>query len=174
MIENDLEVADGDGRPPHSFESIVLGGLDADIAEVIWENKPAGIQTHGSTNVIHVDTEGISRSINFSRPSEIYLHVRVTYSKYSEETFPTTTGEASIAQSALDTGNALTIGNDVLPERFKGPIFTAVSGIAELTIEVATSTGPLDPPGAYQTTPLAIAATEIAVFDSGRVTVVEV
>lgn len=174
VIENDLEVPDVDGRPPHSFESIVVGGDDLELAGVIYENKPAGIQTYGSTSAVYVDSEGISRTIYFSRPTEIYIHLRVSYSKYDEEAFPTATGESSIAASALDTGNALTIGNDVLPERFKGPIFTAVSGIAELTVEVATSAGPLDPPGAYQTTPLAISGTEVAIFDSSRIIVQEV
>lgn len=173
VVENDQNVADLEGRPPKSFESIVLGGLDLEIAETIWNNKPVGIETFGSTEIEYVDSEGISRFIQFSRPTEVYIHIRVSYTKYNEESFPST-GETAMQSTVLDEGNALSIGNDVLPERFKGPIFTNVSGIAELTIEVATSAAPLDPPGAYQTSPLAISGTEVPVFDSSRIIIQEV
>ena len=174
VIENDTTVIDGDGRPPKSFEAIVLGGDEADIARVIWEDKPIGIETYGSESYIHTDEQGLPRTINFSRPTEIYTHVRVSYTINPEETFPSATGENAILQAVLATGNNLSIGDDVIPARFFGPIYTTVNGIGELTVEVATSAGPLDPPGAYQTTTLSIGSTEVSSFDSSRIIVQQV
>ena len=175
VIENETAAPDVDGRPPHSFESIVLGGDDQDIAELIWENKAAGIQTHGSTTVAYIDTENNSRFVKFSRPTEIYMHVEVTYDKYTEEDFPAN-AETLIAAAVLAYGESLSIGNDVLPERFKGPIFAATPGLASLTVKVAPPAdpgGPLDPPGAYQTDLFGISDLQMANFDSGRIIVQE-
>ena len=174
VIENDLEVPDADGRPPHSFESIVLGGDDNAIGEVILENKPAGIQTYGSEEVTVVDIEGVPKIVKFSRPDEIYLHVRVSYTIYSEESFPATTGEATMSAIVLETGNGLTIGNDVIPGRFIGPLYAGVSGLETIIVEIATSATPIGAPGAYQTITLPIADTEIAIFDSSRIIIQEV
>lgn len=41
VIENDTNVEDADGRPPNSFETVVLGGLDEDIAMAIFRKKVA-------------------------------------------------------------------------------------------------------------------------------------
>ena len=174
VIENDTTVTDGDGRPAKSFEAIVLGGTDEDIARTIWEDKPIGIETHGDVSVVHTDELGVPRTINFSRPTEIYTHLRISYTINPEETFPTATGENAILQAALATGNNLSIGDDVIPARFFGPIYSTVNGIGELTVEVATSAGPLDPPGAYQTTTLSIGSTEVSSFDSSRIIVQQV
>ncbi len=38
-IENDTNVVDAEGRPPHSVETVVLGGLDEDIAMAIFKKK---------------------------------------------------------------------------------------------------------------------------------------
>src|SRR5260221_13941560 len=38
------------GRPPKSFEAVVQGGSDDDIANQIWLTKPAGIETFGNVN----------------------------------------------------------------------------------------------------------------------------
>lgn len=171
--ENDTNVVDISGRPPKSFECIVLGGDDADIAERIWEDKPVGIETFGSTTYIHVDEQGIPRSIKFSRPTEIYLHVKVEYTLYSEETFPTG-GESVIASTVLSTGQALSIGNDVIPGRFRGPIYSAVQGLESVVVKIATSATPGGSPGVFSEAKLSISDTEMSVFDSSRITVIQV
>ncbi len=161
------------GRPPKSFECIVLGGDDADIAKVIWEDKPVGIETYGSETVIHVDDQGIPRIIKFSRPTEIYVHVLVEYTLYSEETFPTG-GESVMSSTVLSTGSALSIANDVIPGRFRGPIYSAVQGLDSVVVKIATSATPSGPPGTFSEARLTISDTEIPVFDSSRITVTEV
>lgn len=36
------------GRPPHSFEIVVSGGLDQDIAQAIYNSQPAGISSYSN------------------------------------------------------------------------------------------------------------------------------
>ena len=170
VIENTTD-STVDSIPPHAFEAVILGGDDDDIAETIWENKPAGIPPYGSESAVVTDSQGLDHTMYWSRPTEILMWVEVEYTKYDEEEFPTD-GEDLIAASVLATGNALTIGNDVLPDRFFGPIFIACSGIKTLNVKITEDVA--GSPGSYQTTPWAISFRELAKFDSGRIVVTEV
>ena len=167
--ENATDVTDGSGRPPHSFEAVVSGGLDQDIGDLIWLVKPAGIATFGTETVVVTDSQGFSHNIYFSRATEIYLWVRVTLTLYSEETFPTD-GLTQVAAAVLAFGDTHQVGNDVIPQRFVSSIYD-IPGIENVLVEIAVSATPMGAPGAYQTTKLSIANTEVAVFDSARISV---
>jgi uncharacterized phage protein gp47/JayE len=156
------------GRPPKSFESIVQGGTDAAVALDIWLTKPAGILPFGDTAVNITDSSGNQQTINFTRPAAVNLNFEVDYTKYDEESFPGN-GEATIAQTVLDITNALTADEDVIPSRYFGPIYAAVSGIDSLVVRVENQASP-----GFQTTRLAIDIDEFASTTSTDITVTEV
>jgi uncharacterized phage protein gp47/JayE len=156
------------GRPPKSFESIVQGGTDAAVALNIWLTKPAGIETFGDTAENITDSSGNIQTINFTRPSAVLLDFEVDYTKYSEETFPAN-GEIAIAQVVLDVTNALGVNEDVIPSRYFGPIYDAVSGIDTLVVRVQKNAAP-----GFQTTKLAIELDEFASTTSTNIVVAEV
>lgn len=168
--ENATDIVDGGGRPPHSFESVVAGGDDQDIGDLLWLIKPAGIQTFGTESVPITDSQGGAHVMEFSRATEIYLHVRITLTLTPEEEYPND-GDDLVAANVLAYGQTLTIGDDVFVQRFYAPVYD-VTGIATALIEIATSPNAGDAAGAYQTTNLSISNTEVAVFDSGRIIVV--
>jgi uncharacterized phage protein gp47/JayE len=80
MYENTTDTTDADGLPPHSFETVVDGGLDAEIAQAIWDTKPAGIQAYGTSSADAVDSQNVIRSMGFTRPTNrvVYLDVDVS------------------------------------------------------------------------------------------------
>lgn len=174
VVENRTFAVDVDGRPPKSFETVVTGGDDDAIAQEIWNRKPAGIETVGDITVATVtDSQGQSRTIEFSRPEDIWVHLEIDYTLYLEEIFPSN-GETAIAEAASDAGNLLGINEDVILQRLQGPIFDAVQGIGTLAIRIATSATAGGPPGAFTAVNLAIGSTEISRFDIARITVAEV
>lgn len=174
VVENRQIVPDSDGRPAKSYECIVEGGNPDEIADTIWETKPAGVELYGSISTVIIDFGGNQQVVEWSRPDPIYTHVRVTYSKYDEEQFPVN-GESAIVDAALAYGDSLDLGNDVIPTRFIGGIYQNVDGISDLSIEVGTSASPsASEPDAWLTVPISIANNEFASFASGRVDVVEV
>jgi len=68
--------AAGNGMPPHSIEALIWDGAapvvaNADIAEQIFLEKPAGIQAYGSTVVTHADSSGIDHLIGFTRATQV-------------------------------------------------------------------------------------------------------
>lgn len=156
------------GRLAKSFEAVVEGGSDADVANKIWLTKPAGIQTFGNTSFTITDSQGEQQVINFSRPTPIYIWVTVALTLYSEETFPPN-GQDLVAESINTYGNNLGIGVDVLLQRVLAQIFN-VPGIASGAMQIAATNGSGDSP-LYGTADIPIQENEIAVFDLSRITV---
>ena len=154
------------GRPAKSFEAVVQGGTDSDVAYKIWNTKPAGIQTFGNTSFTIVDSMGNNQVMNFSRPSPIYIWVQVALSLYAEETFPAN-GIDLVAQAILNYGNSLGIGIDVLLQRVQAQIFT-VPGIANGNMQIAATNLPTDSPS-FGTADIPIAENETSLFDLSRI-----
>lgn len=83
--ENRKNYTDSNGLPSGTFEIIVAGGTDQDIAEKINEGNPAGTDSHGTESQVVIDSEGNEFTIKFSRITDtlIYLVVNLTVnSKY--------------------------------------------------------------------------------------------
>jgi len=163
IIENRSFIVDGGGRPPKSFETVVVGGLDTVVAQELWDTKPAGIETYGNTSEDVTDSTGNPQTINFTRPTAINMAFRLTYSLYAEESFPVG-GEALIADAILDATLALGIDKDVIPSRFFGVAYGATDGIDISTIEIQTLVSPGDTPagGSWTTATQAISSSEFA------------
>lgn len=173
VISNRTDSTDGDGRPPHSFETVVVGGDEQEIANKIWEKQPSGIQPYGSISKTVVDSQGNNQTVEFSRPTNVYIWIDLEYALYNEEIFPANGEDLVKAAIATWAEENLTIGNDVIYLRLSIPIYT-VPGIGDITIELATSATPLGPPGAYSSADVPIASNEVALFDIARMTLTQV
>lgn len=169
VFENPTGLADAAGRPPHSLEAIVSGGTNLDVATTIWNAKPAGIELFGNTTQVILDSQGNNQTIKFSRAVDVYVWLTVVLTLHAEEIFPSN-GLTQVRDALLTYGASLQIGNDVLLQRLYGPVHT-VPGVKSAVITIATSTTPAGPPGAYTAADLAVAAFNIAKFDSSRITV---
>ena len=177
MIPNDFTVSGGasqatavikGGRFPKSFEAVVQGGTDADVANKIWTTKPAGIQTFRNTAFTITDSQGEFQVINFSRPTPIYIWVTVALTLYAEEVFPPN-GQDLVAAAINTYGSNLGIGVDVLLQRVLAQIFN-VPGIASGVMQIASTNLPGDSP-LFGTADISIAENEVAIFDLTRITV---
>lgn len=157
-------------RPPHSFETVVQGGVDQLVGNNIWENKPAGIETYGNVMVNVEDDNGDLQATYFSRAVSRYLWVRVNVTAlYPEEDLPANT-EQAIKDAVIAYASTMTVGEDVITQRFVGPIYAATSGIGLITVETALTALPGDTP-TYSTSNKAISFAELAVPAAGRVEV---
>lgn len=174
IIENRDIVPDVDGRPAKSYETYVVGGDPQIIGQEIWDTKPAGVETIGDITTTVTDNVGVQHSVKWSRPENIYVFVKVTYSKYNEETFPVN-GEDAMAQAVLDYGDTLPIGKDIIANRFIGGIYSAVAGVDSILVEIGYSTniGDTSPASGYSTTTIPIAQSQISQFTLSRISVIE-
>ena len=173
VYENRTNAVDAFGLPPHSVEVIVGGGADADIGRKLYEVKPAGIETHGTTTVTVTDENGDGQPVKFSRATNLYGWVRVSVNLLNTEEPLSDSVSAAIADAVLAYGATLKVGNDVITQRFYGPIYGATSGIGSITVEAAVTAAPGDTPS-YSTANVSVPRAGLVLFDATRVSVVGV
>ena len=164
VYENDQDTTDAEGRPPHSIEAVVNGGEANEIGLTIWQKKSAGIDTFGSQSVTINDSQGFAHTIKFNRPIVVPIYLRITVTEYPEEALPPN-AQNLISDAVLNYGNTLTVGNDVILQRFMGAIYQSVPGIGYITVEASTNGS------TYTTNNISIDARHVATFDSTRIQV---
>jgi uncharacterized phage protein gp47/JayE len=171
VFENDGDVTDGDGRPPHSIECVISGGDDDALVQAIYEAKSAGVNTYGNTDGNALNSNDQVKVIYFSRPEPIYVWVRYTLTYDSEENFPVD-GQDQVRAALEAYGPAtFTLGRDLLVDKLKVPAYQ-VPGLALVGVEIATTSTPSGSP-VYQGTDIALTSRQLADFDGDRVTFLE-
>lgn len=171
IVENNGDIIDGGGRPPHSFEVFIQGGDDDVIREALWATKPAGIATFGTVSGVIVDSQGFDHTIYFSRSIEvlIYLVIEIIKNIDPAETggvYPIN-GDDLVRDAILAYTASFEIGQDVVLPRFWTPINT-IPGVVGIVIKAGLAPAPT------LSNNLAIGPTSLALFDSSRITVTSV
>ncbi|MFM0823559.1 baseplate J/gp47 family protein [Klebsiella oxytoca] len=118
LFENDQEVTDSNGLPPHSISAIVEGGDATVIANTIRSVKGQGVTTYGTTAVIVTDKYGNPYTIRFSRPVDVPIYVSITLKALTG--YSSQVGDEIKAAVAAYI-NSLSIGDSVLLSRIYSP-----------------------------------------------------
>jgi uncharacterized phage protein gp47/JayE len=161
-VNNSIETDPASGRPPKSFEVIIQGGDDTEIAETIFSDAPAGIETFGLTTVVVTDSQGFDHNIKFSRPDiiEIYLILDIV----TNVDFPSN-GTDLVKAKMIEYGESLSLGDDVIVYPTLISFLGEITGITDVTIKIGTAPAPtLD-------NNIVIDTYELADFDTSRITV---
>lgn len=166
VYENDSDLVDADGRPPHSIEAVVDGGDPQEIAKVIWRTKAGGIDTFGDVSETVMDSQGIQHVMHFNRPEEIKVWMKVTLAENPDEEI-SAAAESEVAAAILAKGQTQKVGEDVILQRYFAAIFASTVGIGYINITAATG----DPAGAYSANNIVINPRQIAIFDASRIEV---
>lgn len=164
VYENDQDTTDADGRPPHSIEAVVNGGEVDEIGLVIWQKKSAGIDTYGSQSVSINDSQGFPHTIHFNRPLVVPVYLNIAVTEYPEEALPPN-AQTMIVDAVINYGNTLTIGKDVILQRFMGAIYQNVAGIGYITVTASTNGS------TYSSNNISIDVRHVATFDATRIQV---
>lgn len=139
IIENRTDFIDSAGRPPHSFEVLVTGGQRDDIANLIWQLKPAGIETFGNISELVEDSAGELQQIKFSRPQNSYIWIQAELTVNSDQ-FPAD-GIAEIENNLLHYGDDTEVGNNVIYQSLFTPIYKT-SGILSVDLKIGKTVSP--------------------------------
>ena len=171
VIENDSHEFDTEGRPPHSFETVVLGGEDNAIAQAIFEKKAGGIRAFGkTTEVIIKNLRGIEHVIGFTRAVTVPIFVKVY--KKTNNRFPVN-GDEQLARRVVEhiggTFNGvkydgLGMSSNVIISRLESRLF-AVEGLEDVRVELSVDGL------TYNNENIVIAFPEVAETDSSKVEV---
>lgn len=170
--ENDTNITDEEGRPPHSIEIIVQGGSDGDIANKILEKKVVGITTHGSSKVEIVDEYKNSHNISFSRPSKLYVWLKVELTQLAGSVPPQNYNEIVTSAIVEEAENVAEIGSDFVLQRFLSAIYKNLSGIGYIDIKAFVSEDLSASPDEYTLDTIFATARQIPSFAEDRIEVV--
>ena len=81
LYVNDTDNTDSIGIPGHSIAVVTAGGNGEAVAQAIFDKKPPGIGTWGSTTVTVPDAQGNGHPVSFIRNTDkmivVYLFIRV-------------------------------------------------------------------------------------------------
>lgn len=145
VYENDEMETNANLIPAKSWEAVIEGGSDSNIAETLYKMKIAGMRSSGSETIETKDDQGIPHNIRFTRPTNLYIWVKVTINSYNtEENFPAN-GEAAIKAAMLTYSSRFNIGDIIVAQKFITPVFE-VEGIGSVTITLASTVFPDDVP----------------------------
>lgn len=171
VIENDSHEFDAEGRPPHSFETVVLGGEDEGIAQAIFEKKAGGIRAFGKTTEIAIkDHRNIDHLIGFTRAITVPIFVKVY--KKTNNRFPKN-GDEQLARRVVEhiggTFNdvkydGLGMSTNVILARLESRLF-AVEGLDDVRVELSIDGF------TYNEENIVIAFPEVAETDSSKIEV---
>lgn len=165
VYENDTDVTDADGRPPHSIEAVVAGGSPQDIGAAIWRTHAGGITTYGSQAVTVNDSQGMPHIMRFNRPTEVPIHLQITVTANPEKEL-SAAAITLIQQAIVTQGAGLTVGQDVILQSFYGTVYQATSGAVGY-MEIKGSTDGKT----WSTDNITIDARSLATFDAANIMV---
>lgn len=172
---NTGNVPDALGRPPHSFESVVLGGLGDDIVKTIYEFHTTGTQSFGLTSkLVQDDRESppIQRRIFYTVGIEKFIWGSIDITP--GEGFPTTATadiRDAVATAIAIFGDGLGIARDVQLEEMKGIVNKEIPGIKLISVSIGSTASPAGPTPPLTSVDIIITQREISRWDAGRIEV---
>jgi hypothetical protein len=109
MYENTTLATDGNGLPGKSYMAVVYDGANvliqasdnALIGQAIWNNKPGGIQSYGTQAVTVADSQGVPRTVYFTRPTAVPIFLSFTVAVAASMTGPQRTALVGAIGAAL-------------------------------------------------------------------------
>jgi len=161
VVENKTGITEN-GIPPHQFLTVVEGGTNTEIADIIWKNTPQGIDSFGAITEQITDQQGDLQNVNFSRPLDIpiYFEINIT----ADTSFPVD-GDTQIKDAIVAYGDSnFTINKEVILSRFYTPINT-VTGVVDIEIFMGLSANPIT------TANIPIGVTETSLFEVANIVV---
>lgn len=128
VYENDTNLVDELGLPPHSITVVAERGEDKEIAEAIWIHKGIGCFTHGDVTVEIKDKKGQITPISFFRPTYVDIEVTINIKPLSGYTTNTTESIKKNLQTYL---NSMQIGANLSLSSLWGAALQAMPNLMD-------------------------------------------
>lgn len=162
-VFQNIELAtDSRGIPAKSIAPVVVGGVDADIGQVLFERVPT-CSTFGTTTETITDVQGIDYDMKFTRPANVNVWVEVDV-EIVDAALWTGDGAARIEAAILAfAATEYVPGTAVYASELYCPV-NEVDGIKITSLTVGSVSPAVDDS-------VAIDWNEIAAFDSARIDV---
>ena len=163
VFQNTSLVTNVDGVPGKAVEVLVLGGLDADIWQEVFDSVAGGIQAYGNTIGTVIDSSGNPHVVAFSRATEktIWLELDIIVNAGA---FPIDgVAQCKAAIIASTKFPAYSFGKNVTAWGVASPLEHIAGVLDVVTVRLGLAAAPIG------TATIPIGPREIAVFDTSRI-----
>jgi hypothetical protein len=168
VYSNRTGAVDSLGTPPNSFQAVFYDGptpvasLDA-IAQVLWNEGPAGVTAYGSTSGTATDSNGTTHTVAFTRVAPVAVYVSIQVAR--DATFPAN-GLALVQAAVVAKAAAmLTVGKPAVALALESAALSVPGVLDVSSFTLGFSAAPV---GAVN---LSITALQCAYLPSANVTV---
>lgn len=168
VYENDTDIVDAEGVPPHSISAVVEGGDVAEIAATIAAKKSPGTGTYGTTTRVVIDQNGVPNTIHFFALSEVPMTIQIDITALPG--YLSTTG-VLLRQAVVDYLNTLVIGEDSYLARLYTPANLTSTGLGATFVVTAIRQGRNAVPPAAVNVAIAFNEATISELDDVTLTV---
>ena len=140
-VRENFTMVEVDGIPPKAIACFVFGGSDDEIAQTIYDNKPAGIEAFGQIYKYIEDKKGFKHKIGFTRAKtqEVYVKLKI---KKSEDY----KGDEAVKRAIINyiggidsdgiTYSGLKLGDDVIISKVIGSVM-CLGGVADVEVSLS-------------------------------------
>lgn len=162
---------DSRGIPFKEIAVLAEGGDPDAIVDAMWYRMPVGVQGFGTTKRTRYDSQGISYSIAFSRPTEVPVYVEVSIRITNRASYPDNAPElikSNIVKYSEYSGTSyegFPPGADVITSRLYTPV-NEVQGFSVDYIKTGLSAE------AVKTDNISIDWNQVSRFDESRIKVI--
>ena len=127
---------------PFTYNTVVLGGSDADIAQTILDVAPLNSQSYGETNTTVYNSLDKPRQIFFTKATYFDVLVSITYKARSNAVL-TEVETTNLKNALIEYVESLDIGTDVLIEDLRSICYLNIpsSKRTGITIQLRDATG---------------------------------
>lgn len=150
-----------------SFNTVIIGGTTADIAQKIYDVKPINTLTDGTTTYT-VDTEdGSTEVIKFTYGAQVPYNIKIEY--ITANSLPLSPAEQNLINTNIvNLAAEFKIGGKVFNAQLQSAIFSAV-GFSRLTGLTVYTKKVSELDTAYTTANISSAFSELATLDSSDI-----
>ena len=140
-VRENFTMVEMDGIPPKAIACFVFGGSDDEIAQTIYDNKPAGIEAFGQIYKYIEDKKGFKHKIGFTRAKTQEVYVRLKIKKSEDYKGDETVKRAIINYiGGIDsdgiTYSGLKLGDDVIISKVIGSVM-CLGGVADVDVSLS-------------------------------------
>ena len=164
VYENSSNKLDSRGLPANSFEALITGGKNLDIARAIWQKKPAGIKTHGQISIALKDSSNKQQVVSFSRPRKVFVHSEIIITKTPSFNMNCLT---DMQHRIIEQINRLEVGANVILKSLFLSIFSE-QGIANAVVNLGSTLSSSVKP-TLKENDIVIAESSVAITDDTKI-----
>jgi uncharacterized phage protein gp47/JayE len=111
---------------PYTYNVVVLGGEEEDVARAIGGDAPVNVKQYGTTQISYTDEADNVIEVEFTKATYFNYAVNVTY-ETKDGTYLTDVEKADVGQLMLDLTNEIDIGGTIPLEQVKASVYRAIS-----------------------------------------------